>query len=267
MKRFSHGLQAQASYTFGKGIDTGSATDIGDPFRNSISSPYPFWPGRRGLSDYNIAQTFVLNFIWDLPTPKSWQQGILGHVVGGWEMAGIFTAQTGQPFTPVISGDPAGVNSGDVWTYPDVIPGCKTTNPGHIQYLNLSCFTLPSAPTSMAAQCSPNSWPGATASAPTGQGYCQNLLGNVGRNSIIGPGFYNLDFSVFKNNYIKRISENFNIQMRAEFFNVLNHASFLSPIDNSTLFDSTGAPIGGAGTLDQLQVPAREIQFGLKVIF
>ena len=52
----------------GKGIDTGSATAIGDPFTNSIASPFNFWPGRNGLSDYNIAHTFVLNFIWDLPT-------------------------------------------------------------------------------------------------------------------------------------------------------------------------------------------------------
>jgi len=265
-KRFSHGIQAQASYTFGKGIDTGSATDIGDPFTNSISSPYPFWPGRRGLSDYNIAHTFVLNFMWHVPTPLD-GRGALGHVLGGWELAGIFTAETGQPFTPNITPDPVGANSGDPWAFPNVIPGCKTVNPGQIQYLNLSCFTLPSAPASMAAQCDPSSWPGATAKAPAGQVYCQNLLGNEGRNSIIGPGFYNLDFSVFKNNYIKQVSENFNIQMRAEFFNVLNHASFLSPIDNQALFDSTGAPIGGAGTIDQLQVPAREIQFGLKVIF
>jgi hypothetical protein len=119
----------------------------------------------------------------------------------------------------------------------------------------------------MAAQCSPNSWPGAAAAPPSGQVYCQNLLGNEGRNSIIGPGFYNLDFSIFKNNYVRRISENFNIQMRAEFFNLTNHASFLSPLDNKALFDSSGAPVGAAGALDQLQVPAREIQFGLEVIF
>jgi outer membrane receptor protein involved in Fe transport len=266
-KTLSRGLQAQASYTWGKDIDTGSATDIGDPFRNSISSPYAFWPGRRGPSDFNIAQNFVINFIWNVPTPKGWHEGVLGHTLSGWQMNGIFTILTGLPFTAVITPDPVGANSGDPWDFPDVIPGCKTTNPGHINYVNLSCFALPSAPAPMAAQCSPSSWPGAPAPPPAGRVYCQNLLGNEGRNSIIGPGSYTLDFSIFKNNYIRRISENFNIQMRAEFFNLTNHASFLSPIDNQALFDSSGAPIGGAGTLDQLQVPAREIQFGLKVIF
>lgn len=264
-KNFSHGVQAQASYTWGKGIDTGSATAIGDPFTNSIASPFNFWPGRRGLSDFNIAQTFVLNFIWDLPTRKSFGS-TAAHLLGGWELGGIFTAESGQPFTPLIGGDPLGLNSADPWAFPNVTPGCKTTNPGNpSNYLNLSCFTLPTAPASFAAQCI--GFPGAVAPPPSGQVYCANLLGNESRNSVIGPGFFNLDFSIFKNNYIKSISENFNVQLRAEFFNVFNHASFLAPIDNQTLFDNTGAPVGGAGAIDQLSVPAREIQFGIKVIF
>jgi outer membrane receptor protein involved in Fe transport len=266
-KKFSHGIQAKASYTWAKGIDTGSATAIGDPFTNSIASPFTFWPGRRGLSDYNIAHTFVLNYIWDLPTPKDWG-GIASHLLGGWELGGIFTAESGQPFTPLIGGDPLGLSSADPWAFPNVTPGCATVNPGNPgNYVNLSCFTLPTAPIALAAQCVPNSFSGAAAPAPSGQVYCQNLMGNVGRNSVIGPGFYNLDFSLFKNNYIKQISENFNVQIRAEFFNVLNHAAFLAPINNSTFFDNNGAPLGGAGSVDQLAVPAREIQFGLKVIW
>jgi hypothetical protein len=266
-KKFSHGIQAKASYTWAKGIDTGSATAIGDPFTNSIASPFNFWPGRRGLSDYNIAHTFVLNYIWDLPTPKDWGS-MASHILGGWELGGIFTAESGQPFTPLIGGDPLGLSSADPWAFPNVTPSCATVNPGNPgNYVNLSCFTLPTAPIALAAQCVPNSFSGTAASAPSGQVYCQNLMGNVGRNSVIGPGFYNLDFSLFKNNYIKQISENFNVQIRAEFFNVLNHAAFLAPINNSTFFDNNGAPLGGAGSVDQLAVPAREIQFGLKVIW
>ena len=175
-------------------------------------------------------------------------------------------AESGQPFTPLIAGDPLGTRSGDAWAFPNVTPGCATVNPDNpLKYVNLNCFTLPTAPISMAAQCTPNSFPGAAVAAPSGQVYCQNLMGNAGRNSVIGPGFYNLDFSVIKNNYIKQISENFNIQFRAEFFNVLNHASFQVP--SGTLFDSRGAQVGGAGRIDKLAVPAREIQFGLKVGF
>lgn len=264
IKKFSHGLQAQASYTFGKGIDTGSATAIGDPFTNSIASPFNFWPGRRGLSDFNIAHTFVLNYIWDVPVSKSWH-GVTSYLLGGWEVGGIFTAQSGLPFTPIIGGDPLGLSSADPWDFPNIVPGCKVTNPGNVShYLNTNCFTVPTAPAAMAAQCVPGSFPGAVTPAPAGQVYCQNLMGNEARNSVIGPGFYNLDFSVFKNVHI---TERANIQFRTEFFNVLNHSSFLAPIANSTLFDSTGAPVAGAGSINTLAVPAREIQFGLKVIF
>ena len=94
-----------------------------------------------------------------------------------------------------------------------------------------------------------------------------NLFGNNGRNTLVGPGLVNVDFSVFKNNFIPRISEAFNIQFRAEFFNILNHPNFQAPIDNSTLFTSTGAPVTGAGAIDNTSTTSRQIQFGLKVIF
>lgn len=261
-KRFSHGLQGQASYTWAKGIDTGSATNLGDPFTNSIASPFNFWPGRRALSDLNIAHTLVLNFLYDIPSPNGLGT-VVSHLVGGWEVGAIFTAQTGQPFTPLIGGDPLGLNSNDPWAFPDRVPGCRTVNPGNPNnYINLSCFALPALPTgapaSLEAQCTP------FANAP---GTCENLLGNVARNSLIGPGLVNLDFSLFKNNPIRRISETFNIQFRAEFFNILNHADFLPPIDNETLFSASGAPVGGAGAIDATSIPSREIQFGIKVIW
>jgi len=76
-----------------------------------------------------------------------------------------------------------------------------------------------------------------------------------------------LDFSIFKNNYIKRISENFNAQFRAEFFNILNRANFAVPVnpDNTDIFNSSGAATGVAGLLTSTTTTAREIQFALKV--
>jgi hypothetical protein len=75
-----------------------------------------------------------------------------------------------------------------------------------------------------------------------------------------------LDFSIFKNNPIKRIAENFNLQFRAELFNVLNRPNFLPPTDpdNTDIFDSAGAPTGVAGLLTSTSTTAREIQFALK---
>jgi hypothetical protein len=96
---------------------------------------------------------------------------------------------------------------------------------------------------------------------------CFNLRGNSGRNILIGPGLANLDFSIFKNNYIKRISENFNAQFRAEFFNILNRTNFAVPVnpDNTDIFNSSGATTGVAGLLTSTTTTAREIQFALKV--
>jgi hypothetical protein len=136
-------------------------------------------------------------------------------------------------------------------------------NPGNPNnYIKTQCFAIPTAPSSTfyTANCDP------TLGTPP---QCFNLRGNAGRNILTGPGTLSLDFSVFKNNYIKRISENFNIQFRAEFFNILNRANFAVPItpDNVTLFDSTGARSGAAGLLTSTSTTAREIQFALKLVW
>jgi len=86
---------------------------------------------------------------------------------------------------------------------------------------------------------------------------------------LTGPGITNLDFSVFKNNRIKRISETFNVQFRAEIFNIMNHANFAPPTtpDNSDIFLSDGTQTGVAGRLSRTTIPERQIQFALKIIF
>jgi hypothetical protein len=99
---------------------------------------------------------------------------------------------------------------------------------------------------------------------------CFNLRGNAGRNIIPGPGLLDLDFSVFKDSYIKRISENFHVQFRAEFFNILNHPNFAGPqISNAEgdVFDGSGKPISTAGKLTSTSTDPREIQFALKLIW
>jgi hypothetical protein len=98
---------------------------------------------------------------------------------------------------------------------------------------------------------------------------CLNLRGNAGRNILTGPGTSNLDFSIFKNNPIKRISESFNMQFRAEFFNLLNHPNFAVPVmpDNTDIFDSTGTPTGVAGLITSTTTTEREIQFALKIVW
>jgi hypothetical protein len=144
--------------------------------------------------------------------------------------------------------------------------GCTSlTNPGNPNnYIKTQCFGLPTAP-SLAfwnANCDP-------AFGTPSNLNCFNLRGNSGRNILIGPGTSNLDFSVFKNNAIRRISESFQVQFRAEFFNILNRANFAVPItpDNTDIFDSSGAQNGAAGLLSSTTTTAREIQFALKLIW
>jgi Carboxypeptidase regulatory-like domain/TonB-dependent Receptor Plug Domain/TonB dependent receptor len=243
-KKYSHGFQVQGSYTWAKGIDSGSASVVGDPFANSISSPFWFCTVcRRGLSDFDIGQTLVINYIWQIPGPKD-KGAVVSHLLGGWQFGGILTAESGSPFTPLISGDPLGLNNSDPFAFPNRLtgPGCHSAvNPGNPNdYIKTACFAAPNPLT---------------------------LLGNAGRNSLIGPGLVTLDLSLVKNNYIPKISEAFNVQFRVEAFNSLNRSNFAPPIDNDALFDQTGAAIPAAGLIDTTSTPARQMQFGLKVIF
>jgi hypothetical protein len=173
------------------------------------------------------------------------------------------------PFTPTIGGDPLGVKT-DAFDYPNRSKSgaCDTAvNPGNPKaYINLTCFSLP-VPTAgvTAAQCAPF---GVAADGTGGiAGTCANLIGNGGRNSIRGPGLLDLDFSVFKNNYVRKISETFNVQFRAEIFNILNHPNFLSPTSNAAVFNQNGALVGGAGLITGTSTTSRQVQFGLKVLW
>lgn len=269
-KRLSHGFQVQGSYTFSKVFDAGSASIVGDPFANSISSLFFFAPRqRRGLADFNVKHNLTLNYTWFVPSPA--RLHAVNWAVSGWQLGGIFTVRSGLPFTPLLGGggDPLGLNNSDPFDYPDLVAGSgcgSRINAGNVtNYLKLNCFALPTAPASLSAQCVPFQPGGAP--NPVLPGTCSNLLGNSGRNEVNGPGLIDFDFSVIKNNYIRRISENFNVQFRAEMFNVFNHANFNAPIDNESLFDQTGAPIAGAGLIDSTSTTAREVQFGLKIIW
>ena len=279
-KRMSHGFQLQGTFTWGKSIDTSSATVAGDAFGNSISSLNWFdMRLTRGLSDFNVGRTLVVNGTWDIPTAKSFS-GPAKWIAGGWELGMILTVSDGVPFTPTwgTGDDPAETQNNDDWAFPNRLggPGCKTlTNPGsRNNYIKTECFSVPTAP-DMAfwnANCDqfpptlqPSSGPPVQATFPQ----CFNLRGNAGRNILIGPGITSLDFSVFKNNRIKRISENFNVQFRAEIFNIVNHPNFAPPTvpDNSDIFLSDGTLSGSAGLLTRTTIPERQIQFAIKFIF
>ena len=242
-KRVSHGIQFHAAYTWGKSIDTLSATEADDAFPNGLFNQL-FFDQRtsRGLSDFNVAQTLVLNFTWEVPSPAS-NSSFLKWPLSGWQFGGVYKASTGQPFTPILGGDPTGQKLDETSQPPSLAggPGCATlVNPGNPNtYIKTQCLVFPGV----------NHW------------------GNLGRNSLVGPGVSNLDFSIFKNNPVKRISESFNAQFRAEFFNNLNRANFSSPTQNLAVFDQNGLAISSAGLITSTQTTSRQIQFALKLIW
>jgi hypothetical protein len=276
-KRMSHGFQVQGTFTWGRSIDTSSATVAGDAFGNSIASPSYFFNPRvsRALSDFNVSRTLVINGLWELPSPKS-ITGPTRFLTEGWQLGVIFTASSGIPFTPTFAtgSDPNGTLSSDDWAYPNRLggPGCQSlTNPGNPNtYIKTQCFAVPVAPSQafFDANCDPAP-PSLGATLAPGDLRCFNLKGNAGRNILISPGLIETDFSVFKNNYIRKISETFNVQFRAEMFNIFNRANFAPPVtpDNTDIFLGDGTPTGVAGKLTRTTTTAREIQFALKVIF
>jgi hypothetical protein len=267
VKNMSHGIQAQGSYTWGRCVDMGSGGLLGDPYGNSLSSLMFFnRQSRDGLCDFNISHNFVMNALWQVRKPNF--GGVFGErVLGGWEFGGVFNASTGTPITLVMAGDPLGQGSSDPWPYPSRVAGSacsKPVNPGNVHnYLKLSCFTPPLAPASFAGVCVP----AVDATGKPIPGSCMNLFGNNGRTSVIGPGLVNLDFSAVKNNHIERISESFNLQLRAEFFNIMNHPNFQPPLDNKALFNQDGSAVTGAGAIDSTATTSRQIQLALKAIW
>ena len=196
IKRLTHGVQFQGSYTFSKSIDTGSSGIAGDTFGNSVSSLPLFNPRvRRGLSDFDVRHVGAINAIWLVPSPANWSDAPKWFA-SGWQIGGIYAITSGLPFTPTIGGDPLGLKGADLYAFPNRVPGCDPVNSNFksngLHYLNLNCFSLPTAPASMASSCKP--FAGATAAAPADQVYCANLLGDSGRNTVSGPGLQDFDF-------------------------------------------------------------------------
>jgi hypothetical protein len=244
-RQLNHRLQAGVSYTWGKIIDSGSESANSNPGTFANSSPTLWFDERngRGLADFDIRQNLSVNYIWGVPGLKA-KPRALQRALNGWQWGGILHIASGEPFTPIITGDPLGMK-GDQFDRPDVLtgPGCSGSrvNPGNpLDYIKTQCFAFPNPGT---------------------------RFGDAGRNILIGPGILNLDTSLVRN---LGGSEKFHAQFRAEFFNVLNHTNFASPVvttNNTSLFGANGVPISSAGVLTSTTTTSRQIQFGLKLIW
>jgi hypothetical protein len=232
-KHFSRGIQFNASYTWSKSIDTNSLNSQGVIVQDSYNID-----GGTGPSDFDVRHRFVTNVIYDLPFKGN-------RLKAGWQLASIVQAQSGSPVT-ILTGSSFGTAN---VLRPDQlapIPIQDTLNAGG----NIQWFT--------ATICS-----GATPT-PGCQLYNPGTrFGNMARNAIEGPGFFDLDLSAIKTT---KITERISTEFRVEAFNLTNTPNFGLPGRTLTspaslgVITSTRFPVGDSGS-------SRQIQFALKLLF
>jgi hypothetical protein len=195
-KRFTANSQIAANYTYSHGI-TNAQTDFRSP-QNSYNLA-----AERGESQLDRRHVLTASYIYELPFQIG-QQGLTGHLLGGWEVSGIIYANSGLPLTVTggTSIDPAGLGLLD----PNSVSGRRpnqVSNPNasaphtFTQWFNTAAFVNPPR-----------------AAGPPG---------NAPRGSIRGPGLQRWDFSLFKNT---KVREGMSVQFRAEAFNIFNHTNF-----------------------------------------
>jgi hypothetical protein len=241
--RFSKGLTFRGVYTWSK------AEDDGDSLNATAAANAPALVANPdniradwGPATYDVRNAGVINVSYDLPfgNGKRMLNGLGGFgngIVGGWTLNSIVTIQSGFPFTPQLSFNP----SGDGDSRNPVRPSWSTTFPGPVilggttKWFDPRAFIVPPAGT----------------------------FGNVGRNVLTGPGLATWDFSVMKDTHL---FERLNLQFRAEIFNLLDRANLNTP--NLIVYTSAaGAPSPVAGTFTQTSTTARQVQFGLKLLW
>ena len=245
-RRLRHGLQARANYTWSKNLDNGSA------WNTSVSANTPAYVSVPSLPslDYGRAATDVrnaaaLNGTYELPLGKG--QRLLSstpagvdRLVAGWELSTIVTLQSGFPFTPQLGYNPT--NSGD--TRNPVRPNINAAFTGGVYTQGTT------------AQRAAQFFNPAAFSAPV-----NGTVGNLGRDTLTGPGLAEWDLSLLK---ATQISERTRLQFRAEFFNVLNHTNLQTP--NPVVYSSATVPSPTAGVITAAAA-SRQLQLGLKLLF
>lgn len=239
LQRVKHGLQFRGVYTYSKGLDDG------DNMNTSIATNSPAFTANPhdikadwGRASFDTRHAAVINATYDLPFARdAAAHHLLNRAFGNWQISGIETLQTGLPFTPQLGYNPS--NDGDSRN-----PVRPSINPSFIgpiieggpnQYFNPNAFEPP----------------------------LNGTYGNVGRNSMQGPGLVETDFSLAKS---IPFNERVNLQFKAEFFNLLNHTNFNTP--NTVVFTSaTSGPSPTAGQITSTSTTSRQIQFGLKLLW
>ncbi|MBC8165000.1 MAG: TonB-dependent receptor [Bryobacteraceae bacterium] len=247
-KRFSSGLSFQSSYTFARNIDTTQGSVFFSDATNASTTAFPEFPGfqyNKGLADYHAKHNWVMNVLYELPFGRD-LQGFAGAMGKGWQLAAISNVRSGSPLTVFVRAN----RSRSQWA-PSLGPGIG----------NDRASIAPGRSFDSAILGGPDRYfdPGAFVLQPAG------TLGNLGRNTFIGPNLRTVDLSAMKN---FRFSERVGLQFRAEAFNLLNRSNFGPP--NLIAFAGsadTDQPLPNFGRIRNTVTTSRQIQFGLRLSF
>ena len=242
-KRLTHGFLILGNYTWSKslddlppragvtGFDTSSALPWDDPRRHQFDY---------GPSEFDHKHRFVASFVWQLSDLKNRNKFVRGFL-GGWQISGLVQGQTGRPVTVVQGSDISGTGIGQD----------RGTFTGANPYSSGACGTVASCRVFL----------NPAAFKPASDPSIKNTFGNVGKGSLRFPGFFGADMGLSKT---FAITEELKVQLRGEFFNVLNHVNFLS--DEGTVNTATTFSNSTFGTLRTAGDP-RIGQLALKIIF
>ncbi|HEX3743843.1 MAG TPA: TonB-dependent receptor [Bryobacteraceae bacterium] len=250
-RRSGTGIEYQLFYTFSKAMDIASNSGSVESARSATAPQNP--DDARldyGLAEFNVAHSLGANFTYGLPFKAS--SRVLGGIVNNWRLDGILTLQTGMPLTARDAASNSKDGSGVLADRPNLLPGFSP-NPTH-GTTGAGCTGIPANE----ALGTPTLWynPCAFALSPVG------TYGNLGRDTIIGPGIENTNVALEKTFAVR---ERMRVTFRAEMFNVLNHANFGLP--NPTAVASSGAPNASAGVVTYTVTSARQLQFALRLNF
>jgi hypothetical protein len=259
-KRLGKGLSFQASYTYSKLLSDADSTNarVTDNIGNGYVSLVPNYPlADYGRGAYDQRHTFVLNGLYNLPGDQYLTNKFAKAVLGGWALNGIWQYGSGIPLNITTGFNRSGNGDPVQPDRPNVIG--STNNP--INGVTSGCGPIPAGQPLQ----TPTRWfdPCAFSLPPAGTLWG---LGTVGKDTVNGPGTNTVSMGLSKNFAIR---ERIKLQVRAEAFNLLNHAQFGVP--SVTLFSSNGAYSGSAGQITLTQggggLGGRNLQLGMKLTF
>jgi hypothetical protein len=225
-------LSLNANYTYSRAIDSAASTGTSGQDLGTVSNPYAGWKADIGPSNADRTHIFLANFIYDIPLFRHTSNRLAKTALGGWQVSGIATIESGLPINIAISGNqatnfvgPANANRPDLVgkiTYPETVLGGNQ----NIQYFDPTAFANPAV----------GAW------------------GNLGHNALRGPGRDNWDMSLFKNFWFNE-ERGSRFELRFETFNTFNHTQFQNV--DSTLGDSRFGQFTSTYTQRILQLGAK----------